>query len=207
MIALSNKSSLVRHPVCHHRFLEMLPAIRRNVSRAFRGHNPELREELITEAVANAFVAFVRLAERGQEDLAYATPLASFAVKQIAAGRRVGGRLACRDVASRRGQLSKAVRLASLDRFDREQGVWLEILVEDRQAGPAETAASRLDFSGWLQRLSPRQRTIAGLLASGESTTTAARQLGITPGRVSQMRRELLECWEAFHGRTALQAG
>jgi hypothetical protein len=44
---------------------------------------------LIQESVANCLVAYVRLVERGKEDLAYPTVLAMFAVKQIRDGRRV----------------------------------------------------------------------------------------------------------------------
>jgi hypothetical protein len=34
-----------------------------------------------------------------------------------------------------------------LDHFDSQENCWREILVEDQQATPADTAASRLDFA------------------------------------------------------------
>jgi hypothetical protein len=45
----------------NHRFLEMLPRIRRQASVAFRQLRPDHKDELIQEVVANAYCAFVRL--------------------------------------------------------------------------------------------------------------------------------------------------
>ena len=88
--------------------------------------------------------------------------------------------------------------MENLDLFDREEMAWTEILVEDRHAGPAETAASRIDFSDWLGTLSGRYRKIATTLATGETTTAAARKFNVSLGRVSQLWRELQEAWEIF---------
>ena len=38
------------------------------------------------------------------------------------------------------------------------------------------------------------------MLGSGDSTGTVAERFSISPGRVSQIRRELNENWVAFHG-------
>ena len=59
-------------------------------------------------------------------------------------------------------------------------------------------AACRIDFAAWLNTLSDRQRKIAGALATGETTKVVARKFGLTAGRISQLRRELKEAWEAF---------
>lgn len=65
MIAHAKK---LRAQTLQDRFLDMLPAIRKQARLAFRGENPELREELIAEVIANCFVAFVRLMDRGLDD-------------------------------------------------------------------------------------------------------------------------------------------
>ena len=80
---------------------------------------------------------------------------------------------------------------------------WQEVLVEDRRAsGPAEIAACRIDSSAWLASLPDRNRDIAEqLLATSESTTAAARQFGLTAGRVSQLRRELQTRLGGLRGR------
>ena len=165
-----SKSSLQAQ---HAKFLAMLPRIRRYASLAFRCLNPDLREELVAEVVANAFVAYSRLVEQGKGNLAFPNPLARFAIKQVRAGRKVGGQLNIQDVASYYCRSRKGIPLERLDRFVSEDLVWREVLVEDRRAGPAETAASRIDFSDWLRTLTSRQRKIATTLAMGESTQTA----------------------------------
>jgi len=37
-------------------------------------------------------------------------------------------------------------------------------------------------------------------LGSGETTKSAARKFGVTPGRISQLRQELKKAWEEFVG-------
>ena len=41
---------------------------------------------------------------------------------------------------------------------------------------------------------------IAEVLAAGEGTTKTAERFKVSPGRVSQLRRELHDAWQAFHG-------
>ena len=90
------------------------------------------------------------------------------------------------------------------DRADRprdpQNGVWEELLLEDRKAGPAATAAARLDLRAWLRTLSKRNRQIARALAVGETTNAVAQQFGLSAGRISQLRNLFRAHWERFHG-------
>ncbi len=184
-------------------FEELLPAIEQQAVVAFRYSPPSEREDLIAETVANAFCAYSRLVDRGMADVAYATPLACYAIKQIRSGRRVGSKLNVRDATSEYCQLAKGIRIERLDRFDPEEQGWQEIVVEDRHAGPADIAAMRIDFAAWLKTLAPRLRRIAKTLAAGETTSGVARRFGVSRGRVSQIRRELMQAWAAFQGEVA----
>jgi len=188
--------------ICTHqdRFLEMLPQIRDQARHAFRNEPPERREELLTETIANCWAAFVRLIERGLIDVIYPTPLAQFAIKQVRDGRRVGTKLNIKDVGSEYAQRCQGFSVERLDRFDEKNAEWKEIVVEDRHAGPAQTAAARIDISEWFASLPRRKRRVAATLATGESTKTAARKHRVSPGRISQLRRELMEDWAEFHG-------
>jgi hypothetical protein len=188
------------------RFLEMLPAIERQARHAFRHLDPEARAEMVEEVVANAYVAYSRLVELGKPELAYPTPLASNGIKQARAGRKVGGKLNVRDVSSRHCQLTKGVKVDRLDHFDEESQEWREILIEDHTAGPAETACCRIDFADWLKSLSRRYRRIATTLATGETTKRVARRFRVSPGRVSQIRRELFDAWNRFQGEAEAPA-
>jgi hypothetical protein len=172
------------------RFLVLLPLIRRIARYAFRRLPREERDDAVQEVIANSYVAFTRLVRRGKEDVAYATPLALYAVAQYRSGRRVGSRLDIHDVMSPYCQQQKNVFLESLMQ-PAEGGRWEEIAVEDKHATPADVAATRLDFRAWLRRLDRTKRTAAKLLAGGATTTDAAKQLRVSQGRVSQLRREL----------------
>ncbi len=184
----------------HAAFLAMLPAIRRSAQVAFRKLPPELRHDLIEEVVANSYVAFARLVERGHADRALPTPLARFAITQIRVGRRVGSRLRIGDALSTYAQYRKQFFVERLDHFSEEKGCWGEILVEDKRATPADVAACRIDFTEWLRRLTARLRKIALALAAGETTSAAAKMFGVTPARISQIRDLLRKSWEAFQG-------
>ncbi len=179
-------------------FIAILPMIRRYARVAFRSLPPQTRDDAVSEVVADCCVAFCRLAERGRLHVAHPSVLARYAVFHFCGGRMVGGRLNVRDVLSTYAQRQKQIRVDRLDRFDPCEGEWREIVVEDRRAGPAETAATRIDFAAWLTSLPDRKRCIAELLATGESTGAAAQQSGVTAGRVSQLRRELKDSWELF---------
>jgi hypothetical protein len=212
MIALAEDRSVCPRPAAstpaagYDRFLELLPTIRRHARYAFRHLLPEGREEAIQEVVANAFVAYTRLVEQGKEELAYATPLARHAVAQVRAGRRVGGKLNVRDVSSDHCRRTKGVKLERLDRWDQDQEAWREILVEDKTCTPADLAASRIDYRAFLATLGRRNRRIAQMLATGDTTSRVAEQFGLSLARVSQLRQELKAAWEAFQGEPSTGA-
>ena len=114
--------------------------------------------------------------------------------------RKVGGKLNVLDISSTYCQQRKGVVVERLDHFDEEENAWLEICLEDRHVGPAEVAATRMDFAAWLKSLPKRLRRIAKFLATGETTTVAAKKFGVCPGRISQIRMELKRAWQTFQG-------
>ena len=190
-------------PAWHKQYLAMLPAILRHARMAFRHLDRESRAEAMQEVIANTFLAFARLVELGKSDLAYAHPLAGYAVAQFRAGRRVGCRFNVRDVLNPGCQRLKRVKVERLDRYHRPDQKWLEAVVEDHRTSPADQAAFRIDFPEWLGLLSTRNRKIAEALAAGESTGKVARRFSLSNGRISQLRRELEHSWRSFHGEAA----
>jgi hypothetical protein len=183
-------------------FLRLLPAIRQHARIAFRNHDPESRDELIQAVIANACCAVARLAELDRLELAYASALARYGVAQVREGRTTGGRLNRRDVSSKYCQRLENVTVERLDHFDEDENQWLEAFIEDRTAGPAETARVRIDFDDWLKQLPLRNRRIARFLSLGNRTQDAAHKFDLSNGRVSQLRRELQESWRRFTGDT-----
>jgi hypothetical protein len=187
----------------HGRFLTLLPTIRRHAQWRFRKLAPAAREEATAEVVASSLVSYARLVAVGQEDRAYATSLARYAVAQYRAGRRVGSRLNVRDATSDYCHQEKGVSVERLDRFDERWGDWQKLAVEDRRATPAEVATLRVDFAAWLESLPERTRQVAETLATGEATGRVARMFAVSPARISQLRRELDHAWRVFQGEVA----
>ena len=181
-------------------FVSMLPQIVDQAEYAFRQVPAGVGEELVQETIAQAYAMFVQLCHRGKTSLAYATPLAKFAIRHVREGRRIGSRCNSLDITSPSGCASKRIAIERLDRFNRRRGEWREVLVEDRTAGPAEIAMTRLDFASWLSTLSNRDRQLAEKLVLGETTGRVARTFRISAARVSQLRRELCANWHQFVG-------
>jgi len=198
MIAIAKEKAADVTPAWHDGFLAMLPAIRRHARIAFRELDAEAKEEAVQEVVCNAMKAYIRLVELGKTNVAYPGALARYGVAQVRSGRKVGCKLNVRDVTSEYAQRRKGFGVARLDRYDQEEQGWQEILVEDKTAGPADVAACRIDYGDWLKLLTSKQRKIADMLAVGETTKAVATKVGLTDGRVSQIRRELMEAWESF---------
>ena len=181
-------------------FLAILPQIRRQASLALRSLQGEAREDLICEVIASAYCSWVRLMEQGRGEIARPTPLAKYALRQVRAGRRIGSRLNSHELLSPYARRIRGFTIERLDRQDESSGTWSQHLVEDRRAGPAETAAARIDLAEWLGTLSKRNRRIAKVLAAGETTGAVARRFGLSPGRVSQLRVMFRDHWERFQG-------
>ncbi len=195
-------------PAWHTAFLAMVPATEAHAKFALQYLCAGVcRRRRSRRSPATACVAFGKwLVELNKAELAYPSALARFAVAQTKDGRKVGGRLNVRDVSSPYCQRKKGVTVDRLDSFDSRNEAWLEVLLEDRHAGPAEVAAMRVDFSAWLKCLPRRLRKIATFLANGETTTAAAKRFRVSPGRISQIRMQLLRAWQHFQGDEPVMA-
>ena len=137
---------------------------------------------------------------RGKESVAYPTPLAQYAIRQVRDGRRVGGRQNAQDILSPCASRLHGFKVERFDQKDQQTGIWNEQLVEDRRAGPAATAAARLDLAAWFARYRSGIARSREALSLGETTGAVAQQFGLTAGRVSQLRVWLREHWERFQG-------
>ena len=63
-----------------------------------------------------------------------------------------------------------------------------------------DQAAFRIDWPAWIRTRTDRDRRMIETLMRGERTFDVSQKFGLSPGRVSQMRRELHQDWLAFHG-------
>jgi hypothetical protein len=202
MISITKQSRQATNAQQHEHFLKMLPRIRRQAGLAFRRLRPEPKRELIQEVIANAYLAFARLVRRGREGLAFATPLANFAIRQALAGRRVGNKQNCRDLSSVLAQRRRGFSLRTLPSDCSESNIWSEVLADDTLTPVADQVAFRMDFPVWLRIQNRRNRELAKFLAVGNTATEAAKRFCVSIPRISQLRRELQASWQEFQGGT-----
>ena len=127
-------------PTWHPIFLEMLPSIQRHARISFRHLDPEAREDLVQEVIANSLVAFLRLFTLGKAELAYPSVLARFGAAQARDGRRVGGRLNVNDVMSRYAQRRRGFAVEWIDRM---MSNLLVVLCSENETTPVVNTGSR----------------------------------------------------------------
>ncbi len=187
-------------------FLAMLPAITRQAQVAFRGFNAEAKEDGVTEVIASAMCAYRRLHERGELQRAFPTALARFAIAQYHAGRRVGSSHRSGDIYARRTRVCSGGGWPHSESESSTGRAWQEALVDNRRTSVPAQVAFRVDFPRWLGRLAPRDRQAAERLSLGYSTREVAGELQLSPGRISQLRRELAESWFSFTNATTDKA-
>jgi hypothetical protein len=199
----------------HVAFLLILPRIETH-ARIWSRHLvcPGLKEDFVCEAVALAWRSFLRLAGRGRDATQFASALASLAVRAVRSGRRLCGQERSRDVLSAAAQRRAGFRVEGLlppasathERLksepggQRRQDAYEERLRDNTQTPVLEQVVFRCDFPRWLLTLSRRNRQVVDDLAAGEGTGEVARKFGLSPGRVSQLRRQFQDGWDAFCG-------
>ena len=203
---IGQRRQLSAIPAWHQRFLAHLPKIRSHAAIVFRDLKPEARQEAIQEVIANALVAYARLVERNSTHLAFPTVLAGYAAAQFREGRRVGTKANCKDVCSPIVQKQRTIYVERLDHYDEETQEWQESVVEDHRTPVPDQAAFRIDFPAWLKSYPKRDRRIAEALLRGESTNEVARKFKISPGRISQLRKEFHHSWEIYRGEAVAPA-
>jgi hypothetical protein len=185
-----------------------LPQLQRHGRIYFRGARSDRRADLVAEVVALAWKWFVRLAERGKDPTRFATMIASYAAKAVKCGRRVTGQESDRDVLSTLTQMRRCFTVSTLPEFSTLSGNPLEEALQDNMQSPVdEQAAFRLDFPAFLGTLGIRNKNIAQDMALGHRTRELADAYGLSPGRVSQLRREFHDAWEHFTADPAERVG
>jgi hypothetical protein len=159
----------------------------------------ERKEEYVAEMVALAWAWHRRLAERGKDATHFPTALATFAARAVRSGKKLTGMDRAKDVLSPQVQQRKGFAVGKLPDCSTLDGSPLdEALHDNTRAPPDEQCAFRIDFPAWRASRTERDRLILDDLMLGERTLDVAGKHGLSPGRVSQLRRELHDDWEFF---------
>jgi hypothetical protein len=189
----------------HEAFLKILPRVEthgRVYFRDLRCHHD--KEEAVAEMVALAWRWFVRLAGRGKDASRFPRALATFAARAVNAGRRLNGQEAAKDVLSWQARRRHGFGVEALPDFDTPGDESLAGALRDNtRTPPPEQAAFRLDFPAWLGTRTRRDRNVIEELMRGGRTAEVSEAFGISPSRVSQMRKEFRADWARFCGEEA----
>jgi hypothetical protein len=199
----------------HAAFLSFLPRIERHARICFRHITcPDTKADKVAEAVALAYQWFLRLYERGRDASEFPSALARYAATAVQHGRRVCGMDKAGDVLSPRAQQRHGFRLERLPAAtavsletpyasplgQRRWDEFEERLTDNTITPPPDQAQFRIDFPAWLQTLTARERRLIKAMARNERTKDLSRQFELSPGRISQLRREFAQGWKRFIG-------
>jgi hypothetical protein len=187
------------------RFLVLLPRLERHGRICFRSLKcPHRKAEALAEVVALAWKWFVQLTRRGQDAAAFGSALATYAARAVLSGRRLCGQEKSKDVLSPLAQRRRGFTVGPLPSTSSLNGTVLDEALHDNTQTPVpEQVAFRFDFPAWLQTQAERDRRLALDLMAGERTSAVSDRYGLSPARVSQLRRDFHQDWQRFHGEPA----
>lgn len=187
-------------PHVHADFLSLRDLVEKFARRAFRRCLRENQDEFVAEAVAAAFQSFVSLKRRGKLPHRFSRQLAIFAVQHVKSDRRVGGQIRSRDIMAWKSYWKRGIQKHSLSSPSLP---WNEILADD-QAPIPDQVIMRTDWPAFVGGLPRREQQMVWMLAEGFSATEVSEKLGISAGRVTQLRKQWLEGWKRFQGTTTI---
>jgi hypothetical protein len=160
---------------------------------------PHQRADAVAEMVALAWKWHRRLAERGKDSTRFPTALATFAARAVRCGRRLAGMDRAKDVLSPQARQRHGFAVAKLPDYSALDGSPLaEALHDNTKSPPDQQAMFRIDFPAWRASRTERDQRVLDDLMLGERTLDVAGKHGLSPGRVSQLRREFLLDWRRY---------
>ena len=194
----------------HAHFLAILPRIQTHAKIHFRHQRcPGRREDCVAEVVAVCWKWFLRIAERGKDVDEFVATFADYAVRRVRSGRRLCGQERSKEVLSHHAQRAGGFRVEPLppttwgDRGRGHADAFEDRLRDNTRSPVPEQAAFRIEFPLWLAQLGPRNGEIARDMAMDLGTGELAARHGLSPGRISQLRREFHADWRRSCGDLA----
>ena len=169
-------------------FARQVPVMQRNARSYFRYMPPEAQEEAVQNTLGLTWKAYRSLILKGRgEEPGMIKSCYRFSLKQTKEGRQIQG---CPRVSDpfhvrRFGKVT-------FEELDPNDFIGRSTPIPDQ-------VSFRLDVPKFFRsHLSARDRKLAKDLASGMSTTEAAKKYDVSMGRISQFRRSFMEKFRAF---------
>jgi len=182
------------------RFLAILPRIQSHGLIYFRHLKcPHRREEAVAEMVAVAWKWCIRLIQKGKDPGRFPSAIASFAARAVSSGRRLCGQEKPKDVLSPvRSAPTQLLGRRTARSLDLGRQPISEALIDNTQTPVPDQVSFRCDFPAWIKTRTHRDRRVIEELMTGERTLDVASKHGLSPARVSQLRRAFKLDWEQF---------
>jgi hypothetical protein len=198
----------------HARFLALLPCIELHGRIYFRHLSVHQRADAVQEMRALAWKWLVRLHERGKNPADFLRAFTTYLARAVNCGRRLAGTAKAKDVFNPRTQKRCGFKVEYLPTCIRsgqehlyasplgqEMQDELEERLQDNTITPVfDQVQFRLDFPAWLKTLTGRERRMVRRMMRNERTMDLSKRFEVSPGRISQMRRELHDDWLRFLG-------
>lgn len=178
-------------------FLAALPQIENVASFRFRYLRPEEKQEKVAETVALAWREYRKLCERGKHPEDFVTTLAEYASRAVRNGRRLAGKTRSGDVMAEKAQKKHGFDVGPLPDLPEESDA-IDALKDNTQTPPPDQAAFRIDYTDWISRFPEKKRKVIEHLALGGKRSDAAKELGLSAGRLTQIGNEAETSWSEF---------
>jgi hypothetical protein len=184
----------------HASFLAMMPRVVSHGQVHFRHIKcPLQKEDAIAEMVSLVWLWHIRLAQRGKDATQFVSALASYAARRVRSAGRLTGMEKSTDVLSPWAQRANGFCVETLpDDSNLSTSILAEALHDNVQTSIPDQVAFRQDFPAWRRTRTERDRQIMDALMSGERPLAVSRLHGLSPGRISQLRRDFQEDWSRF---------
>jgi DNA-directed RNA polymerase specialized sigma24 family protein len=189
-------------------FMAILAKVLEGLEHSFRMvRNHHDKEDLMQEALGMVWKWTLRMLKRDKDPREFPSAVAGYAAKNVKSGRRVAGGSTgkndplCRIAQGRHGfRLEVLPTIRELTPGQREQDSFEEQLQDNTRSPVPDQVAFRIDFPQWLTTHTARSRDVMDAMMEGNCTTELAEAFGLTPGRISQMRRAFEHSWRIFIG-------
>jgi hypothetical protein len=139
------------------------------------------------------------LTQRSKDASKFVGALANYAARSVNSGRRLAGMERPQDVLSGRAQREHGFGVERLSDFSKLRSNPLEEALHDNTQTPvSDQVAFRHDFPAWCLTRTERDRRVVEDLMVGERTRDVANKFGLSPARISQLRRDFQADWLRF---------
>ena len=129
----------------------------------------------------------------------FASTLACYAARAVSAVAALPRQLKAKDVLSEVAQQRLGFYVGKIPDFSTlSENPLAEALIDNTRSPVPEQVQFRVDFPGWLTTRTDRDRRIINDMAMGQRTLDLSKRFGISPGRISQLRREFHDDWLRF---------